>query len=834
MKSISVDDLFSSGKISRKTYNTLMRARMRNVFDLKRYESGLPRLFRSGTNGMREITTLLSEMAVADNIPEMSSMLFAMTEPDMSRGEQLLASLSDEDLVLLGIVYKKEIAKLYQSHERSAKKIANALSMVPVSNFIRDFLLEEDERILMLNEVGESSMPLVASVKTAINEEVEQIRKGEVPVPFRILSYQAEGLLDDDGFVLDYFKEHQHLPVFYVMQKALLANQANQVVLAFLQRYDVFGGQVDIDENKIDKSAFTITTYSNTVYDALFTPGASAEVLGSFVSELISNDVNVAYLDEKAGDILVTEDSACIGDIIEEEHLMMQPLCVAVMLGRLLAHTKTGFGGYPRSFGQAMDERWKHAYVVDKELADIFDFQKELWRFRDSVVRLSTEMCTVKMEKYVTAVVEDHYQAAYEKREDIAVIMKVMVVSELDLEVDGDGLVVVPRKRDKPLADRLYDILIEKKQPMMLDELTELINSGDGRRYVRASVSLALNKDERFQGSGKKGCYALSVWQLPYFGSNADIVYQVLDEANRPMRSDEIVDILAAYSYNSQFSKNDLSSVISLGKKLFRKLGLGYYGLVGREYPVEDIQPAKRAFDAELDAMTAFLDKHQRVPSVKGTEEEARLHTWFVRKRKEWENGNNWSESKRLVFSLLVTKYDEMMPSMQTLLKEESMPLELPTPPSPETQEASEAMDVPEIQDAPETQDVPEIQDVPETQDVPESSDTLEVQETTDVQEPVETRGAIETQDFPETQNLQESPSASVCAEDAPTSIDEWDVMAEEVRCFVKVNDREPLALFTAEAMLANWLTDQKRRLHEHLLTEEQAAVILSIRDMIW
>lgn len=809
MKSISVDDLFSSGKISRKTYNTLMRARMRNVFDLKRYETGLPRLFRAGTSGMREITSLLSELSSADNIPEMSSMLFAMTELELSKGEQLLASLSDEDLALLGFVYKKGISELYQSHERTATKIANALSLVPVSNFIRDFLLEDDERILMLNEVGETSMPQVASIKAAINKEVELIREGEVPVPFRILSYQAEGLLDDDGFVLSYFLEHQHLPVLYVMQKALLGNRDSLVVKAFLQRYDVFGGQVEIDENKIDKSAFTITTYSNMVFDALFTPGASAEVLGNFVCDLISNDVNVAYLSEKVRGNLVTEDSDCVAEIIQDEHLMLQPLCVTVMLGRLLAHSQTGFGGYPRSFGIAMDERWKHAYVVDKELVDVFDFQKELWRFRDGVVRVSTETFREDMKDYLTSVITNEYPAASERMEEIVAIMKVMVVGELDLEMDEEGLVVIPRKRDKPLADRLYAILNERKQPMMLDDLTEQINAGDGRRYVRASVSLALNKDDRFQGSGKKGCYALSVWQLPYFGSNADIVYKVLDEANRPMRSEEIVKILSAYSYNSQFSKNDLSSVISLGKNLFRKLGLGYYGLVGRDYPSEDIQPAKRAFNAEVDAMTAFIDKHHRVPLMKGTEEEMRLHTWFVRKKKEWEGNNNWSESKRQVFSLLLEKYNAAVAALQPLPLEE-MKNEVENAP-----ESPVAADSPVSLESPISQDIPEPSDIPVTPEIPESPDI-----------PV-------SPEIPTSQDLPNNPVHPTSSASSPSSY-EWAVMAAEVRSFVEENAREPLALFTAEVMLADWLSDQKKRMRENLLSEEQTATLLSIRDMIW
>ena len=163
MKSISVDDLFSSGKISRKTYNTLVRARMRTVFDLKRYESGLPRLFRAGASGMREIKSLLSELDASDNMPEMTSMLFGFEEPEASSGETMLATLSEEDVALLDVVYKRQIDDMLNSHERLATRIAHALSTLPVTTFIRDFLYEDDDRILMLNDVSENSMPYVQS-----------------------------------------------------------------------------------------------------------------------------------------------------------------------------------------------------------------------------------------------------------------------------------------------------------------------------------------------------------------------------------------------------------------------------------------------------------------------------------------------------------------------------------------------------------------------------------------------------------------------------------------------------------------------------------------------
>ena len=93
--------------------------------------------------------------------------------------------------------------------------------------------------------------------------------------------------------------------------------------------------------------------------------------------------------------------------------------------------------------------------------------------------------------------------------------------------------------------------------------------------------------------------------------------------------------------------------------------------------------------------------------------------------------------------------------------------------------------------------------------------------------------------DSPESPAYSETLTPPVSLESPETpekqsSPDEWDVMAAEVRCFVEKNAREPLAMFTAEVMLADWLAEQKKRMRERRLSEEQTAVLLGIRDMIW
>ena len=836
MKSISVDDLFSSGKISRKTYNTLVRARMRTVFDLKRYESGLPRLFRAGASGMREIKSLLSELDASDNMPEMTSMLFGFEEPEASSGETMLATLSEEDVALLDVVYKRQIDDMLNSHERLATRIAHALSTLPVTTFIRDFLYEDDDRILMLNDVSENSMPYVNAVKNVVKDVVESLKDSDVPVAFRILCLQADGLLDDDSFLLEYFKENQRLPVLYVMQKALLAAKDTPVVKTFLQRYDIFGGKVEIDTEKINKSSFTITTYSNSVFDALFTPGAPADLLGSFVAQLIGNDVNVGYLAEKLAMGYVTESTEAIGDIVSSERLLMEPLCVVAILGKLLAHVKTCYGGYARSFGVAMDERWAHAYLVDQIIAKAFDFKKELWQFRDHIVRTCTEQFSIDFKEYTAKLLENQSEML-PFLDDISGCLQCMAVDELGLTIDEEGCVVVPRMRDKPLADRLYKILDKEKQPMSLDELTERINSGDGRRYVRASVSLALNKDERFQGSGKKGCYALSVWQLPFFGSNAEIVYQVLSESGRPMKGEEIVEIISAHQYNKQFSKNDLSSVISLGKDMFLKLGGGYYGLVGMEYPADFVIPQKRSFESEMEAFLAFIEQHRRPLTLHGDDEEVRLRAWFMRKKNEWEGNNSWSDQKREDFAKLVARYEEIIRAGQ--------PLEIPMTPQPLAPENLESPENPENPASPASPETPENPESPVSLETPVSpaipdspaSPAPSVSPASHPLIPDNAGTTLAPPSSPEEDAFEvfaESDSGEHPMVFETPSLADWDDMLQKVRDFITQNRREPLAMFTVEVQLANWLASQKRAMHEEALSPEQKAALLDLRDMLW
>ena len=242
-------------------------------------------------------------------------------------------------------------------------------------------------------------------------------------------------------------------------------------------------------------------------------------------------------------DDFISEDSKIVMQLAVDEHLLLSPTCIIAFLGKLLAHRYAAMGGYPRSLLTAKADRWNHIYLVGRMLDDKYAFRTMFYGFRDEVYAKSVENHMVNPRDFIV-----QQYPGVEEEADLALatdILRKIVVGELGLETDEEGCVNVPKKVERPLADRLYIILSNNGQsPISLKRLTEIINSEDGRKYVKATVSLALNKDPRFVNNGKKGLYALSEWQLPYFGSNVDIIYKVLSQYDRPMESDEILDVL--------------------------------------------------------------------------------------------------------------------------------------------------------------------------------------------------------------------------------------------------------------------------------------------------
>jgi predicted Zn-ribbon and HTH transcriptional regulator len=103
------------------------------------------------------------------------------------------------------------------------------------------------------------------------------------------------------------------------------------------------------------------------------------------------------------------------------------------------------------------------------------------------------------------------------------------------------GLVKWPTVNPKNIRDKIYVILAENGKPLHFSEIAEAIKDSSFKRkdVTTQAIHNELIKDKRFVLIGR-GIYALDSWGFSK-GTVADIIVDVLKQADEPLHRDEIV-----------------------------------------------------------------------------------------------------------------------------------------------------------------------------------------------------------------------------------------------------------------------------------------------------
>ena len=137
------------------------------------------------------------------------------------------------------------------------------------------------------------------------------------------------------------------------------------------------------------------------------------------------------------------------------------------------------------------------------------------------------------------------------------------------------GLVKWPLVNPKNIRDKIYIILQEQGRHMHFNEIAEAIKVSDFKRkdVTTQAIHNELIKDKRFVLIGR-GIYALREWGYEK-GTVADIISQVLKEANQPLHRDEIVKRVL----KSRFVKETTILLNLQGKPQFKRVAKATYEL---------------------------------------------------------------------------------------------------------------------------------------------------------------------------------------------------------------------------------------------------------------
>lgn len=137
------------------------------------------------------------------------------------------------------------------------------------------------------------------------------------------------------------------------------------------------------------------------------------------------------------------------------------------------------------------------------------------------------------------------------------------------------GLIKWPMVNPKNIRDKIYVILKENNKHMHFNEIAKAIKASDFKRkdVTTQAIHNELIKDKRFVLIGR-GIYALKEWGYEK-GTVADIIAEVLREANEPLHRDEIVKRVL----KSRFVKETTILLNLQGKPQFKRVAKATYAL---------------------------------------------------------------------------------------------------------------------------------------------------------------------------------------------------------------------------------------------------------------
>lgn len=137
------------------------------------------------------------------------------------------------------------------------------------------------------------------------------------------------------------------------------------------------------------------------------------------------------------------------------------------------------------------------------------------------------------------------------------------------------GLMKWPVVNPKNIRDKIYVILQEKGSHMHFNEIAEAIKNSNFKRkeVTTQAIHNELIKDKRFVLIGR-GIYALKEWGYKK-GTVADIIADVLKDANEPLHRDEIVKRVL----KSRFVKETTILLNLQGKSQFKRVAKATYAL---------------------------------------------------------------------------------------------------------------------------------------------------------------------------------------------------------------------------------------------------------------
>lgn len=382
----------------------------------------------------------------------------------------------------------------------------------------------------------------------------------------------------------------------------------------------------------------------------------------SFIKVLENDSINFYGIDINS-DIIILDDEI-ISEINTKEKNSFNALFVNKILSIIFDKSFTLIGNEENTVSQRIirtAHNWRSTYLIKKEISNDFNFESFI---NDVSKRLGDRIEEDYSFHFETYILNFTTKNSEIDLNNIIPICEHLLFNEFEISLDTYDNIIFKRNTKKQVIEYVYDVLKEKKEPLTVYEIYDIINT-KYPNVTRSAEALrgSCQRDTNLIYFGRSSTYGLKIWENEYDvkgGTIRDIAEEFLLKHNSPKHIDEITEYVNRYRDTN--AKNIYANLKMEENNRFvffsgLMIGLKSKKYTNREYiKVEDKQVIRKTWEESFQLLEEFAQKNNRLPYSTGNELEERLYRFLNVQLNRAEKGKV-EESKLNKFKYLCNKY---------------------------------------------------------------------------------------------------------------------------------------------------------------------------------
>jgi len=658
LKNIAIKDLLEDDKISVRASNCCLFANLESLFDIVEYykkHRTFEDLRNSGRRTSYEIINLIKEY-VPNNV------LIDLLEH--KKKDRLYIQKQDEyesylkniflDTIIRDQIDNKEIFSYLNDSQKEILKIKfenytkdcsirsqNVLKKIGFENFINDHLTSNINNLQKIKGLGVKCLFEVQEIINNLKEDILTFSSSTSDnVDFKIDNYSSTFCLN--GFETIFYKENQHLPMFWILEQFLKNDQSIEIKI-LIESFSIFHNQqlYSINElsTKYNLTLDNIRHKRKNILHKIFE--ISNKLLNNKQSKsykyniILQNKADWSYVLELFNNVnILHQESSEIQNYLKLEQCNFTIEFALHLIAFIFQERFTIFGDIDNSNKKKM---WKNTYLITSEYTEVFDF--ESWKEQFSYILMNNKTeCLLNLEEHIAnSLCWINYE--YNKTDGVIDIIKEILLYEFYLySEDINGQIKLPQNKETKPIDIVYEILKQAGRPMHLDEIFEEFKAIlPEHKYTDADqLRPYLQRHEAISYRNRKSVYTLKEWEHIKTGTIRDSIVEYLLNNDLPQKVNDITDYILQY-----FPETNIASIrttmLNDTQKRFSFFNDNIFGLKDKEYPVEyelceQQEVLRKSFEQRILDLELFIVEDGHFPFVSSeNSKESSLGRWWYR-----------------------------------------------------------------------------------------------------------------------------------------------------------------------------------------------------------